>query len=197
MVENRRVFAAQEWGVDSGTYRARIDTFRVSSVKKTAATQEVMEGNQCLFVGLVIMVSLVVESVELNPGPTVEEEKLDQILTHVRNQEERESKVIKKLLEMHNHESGEIKNGNKELVVKFEKLSEAINNVMAEYKQIEHAVKKWEEKQHMVADKLLRVEELQRKNNIFIFGLEEEENENYFDTTEAVANSFKDTMRER
>jgi hypothetical protein len=56
-------------------------------VKKTAATQEVMEGNQCWFVGLVIMVLLVVGDVELNPGPTVEQEKLDQILTHVRNQE--------------------------------------------------------------------------------------------------------------
>jgi hypothetical protein len=137
-------------------------------VKKTAATQEVMEGNQCWFVGLVIMVSLVVGGVELNPGPTVEEEKVDQILTHVRNQE-RESKVIKKLLETHNHESGEIKNGNKELVVKFEKLSEAINNVMADYKQIEHAVKKWEGKQQMVADKLLRVEELQRKKKYLDF----------------------------
>jgi hypothetical protein len=28
---------------------------------------------------------------------------------------------------------------------------------MAEYKQIEHAVKKWEEKQQMVADKLVPV----------------------------------------
>jgi hypothetical protein len=66
--------------------------------------------------------------------------------------------------------------------------------MMAEYKQIEHAVKKWEEKQQMVADKLVRVEELQRKNNILIFGLEEEENESYFDTTEVVANFLKDIM---
>jgi archaellum component FlaC len=38
---------------------------------------------------------------------------------------------------MHNHEIGEMNNEYKELIVKFEKLSEAINNVMAEYKQIE------------------------------------------------------------
>jgi hypothetical protein len=68
-------------GVDIGTYRARTGTFRVSSVKKTAATQEVMGGNQRSFVGLVIMVLLVVGGVEMNPGPTVEQEKLDQILT--------------------------------------------------------------------------------------------------------------------
>jgi hypothetical protein len=74
-------------GVDVVTYQARIGTVRVSSVKKTAATQEVMEGNQCWFVGLVIVVLLVVGGVELNPGPTVEQENLDQIVTHVRNQE--------------------------------------------------------------------------------------------------------------
>jgi hypothetical protein len=88
-------------GVDIGTYWARIGTFRVSSVKKTAATQEVMEGNQWWFVGLVIMILLVVGRVELYPGPTVEQEKLEQILTHVRyrareRERERESKVIKK-----------------------------------------------------------------------------------------------------
>jgi hypothetical protein len=33
------------------------------------------------------VVLLVVGGVELNPGPTVEQEKLDQIVTHVRNQE--------------------------------------------------------------------------------------------------------------
>jgi hypothetical protein len=44
-------------GVENGTYRARSGTFIViSSVKKIAANQEVMEGNQCLFVGLVLIV---------------------------------------------------------------------------------------------------------------------------------------------
>jgi Fic family protein len=66
---------------------------------------------------------------------------------------------------------------------------------MAEYKQTEHSVRKLEKKQQMVADELDQVEELQRKNNILIFGLEEEENESHFDTTEAVAKFFKDTIR--
>jgi hypothetical protein len=152
-------------GVDIGTYRTRIGTFRVSSLKKTAVTHVVMEGNQCWFVGLVMMALLVVGGVELNPGPAVKQEKLDQILTHVRNQEREREQGDKKLLERHNHEIGEM-NRNKELIVKFENLSEAINNVMAECKQIEHAVKKW-----MVADELVGVEELHRKNNIFIFRL--------------------------
>jgi hypothetical protein len=34
----------------------------------------------------------------------------------------------RKLLETHNHEIVEMRNGNKELVVKIEKLSEAVNN---------------------------------------------------------------------
>jgi hypothetical protein len=37
---------------------------------------------------------------------------------------------------------------------------------MAEYKQTEHSVRKWEIKQQMVADELDQVEELQRKNNV-------------------------------
>jgi allophanate hydrolase subunit 1 len=40
----------------------------------------------------------------------------------------------KKLLEAHTHEVGEMISGNKELVVKFDELSEAVNNVMEEYK---------------------------------------------------------------
>jgi hypothetical protein len=59
----------------------------MSSVKKTADTQEVIEGNQCWFVRLVIMVLLVVGGTELNPGPTMGQEKIGHILTHVSNQE--------------------------------------------------------------------------------------------------------------
>jgi hypothetical protein len=89
------VFGEREKGVDIGTYRARNGIFAVkSTVKKTTATQEVTEGKHGRFVGLVMMVLLAAGGVELNPGPTVEQEKIDQILTHMRNQE-RESKVIK------------------------------------------------------------------------------------------------------
>jgi hypothetical protein len=81
--------------VDIGTYQARIGTFIVKSTVNKAATQEVTEGIQCWFVGLVIMVLLVVSGVELNPGPAMEQDKTDKISRHMRNQE-RESKVIKK-----------------------------------------------------------------------------------------------------
>jgi hypothetical protein len=45
------------------------------------------------------VVLFVVGGVELNPDPTVEQEKLDQIVTHVRNQERgREQRDIKKAI---------------------------------------------------------------------------------------------------
>jgi hypothetical protein len=39
------------------------------------------------------------------------------------------------------------------------------------------------------------VDELQRKNNILIFGLWEGENEHYLNTTDAVAKFFEETVR--
>jgi hypothetical protein len=39
------------------------------------------------------MVLLVLEGVELNPGPRLEQEKVDQILTHVTNQEREREKA--------------------------------------------------------------------------------------------------------
>jgi hypothetical protein len=67
---------------------------------------------------------VVVGGTELNPGPTMGQENIDHILTHERNQEREQGN--KKLLETHNHEIREMRNGNRELVVKLEKLSEAI-----------------------------------------------------------------------
>jgi hypothetical protein len=58
-------------------------------------------GSQIWFLGLVIMVLLVTGGVELNPGPLVNQGKIDQILAHVRHQE-KESNWIKGLLECHN-----------------------------------------------------------------------------------------------
>jgi hypothetical protein len=63
---------------------------------------------------------------------------------------------------------------------------------MAEYKQTEHSMRKWGEKQKMAMGKLDREEELQRKNNILILGMEERENENYLDTKESVMKFLKD-----
>ena len=59
--------------------------------------------------GILLMMMLVV-GVEVNPGPLVEQDKIDQILKQVKNQKE-ESKVIQKLSETHTRETGEVKKG--------------------------------------------------------------------------------------
>jgi hypothetical protein len=48
----------------------------------------------------VITVLLVIGGVEVNPGPQVEQGKIDQILAYVKNQEN-ESKIIKQMVELH------------------------------------------------------------------------------------------------
>lgn len=69
-----------------------------------------MTVSQIWFLGLAIMVLLVIGGVKLNLGLPVDQGKTDQILVHVQNQV-KESKVIKSLLETHNSEMKEIKNG--------------------------------------------------------------------------------------
>jgi hypothetical protein len=49
------------------------------------------------FLGVVVAVLLVMGGVEVNPGPQVEQEKIDQILVYVKNQE-KESKIIKQMV---------------------------------------------------------------------------------------------------
>jgi hypothetical protein len=52
------------------------------------------------FLGLEVAILLVIGGVEANPGPQVEQGKIDQILSYVKNQE-KESKVIKQIVELH------------------------------------------------------------------------------------------------
>jgi hypothetical protein len=56
--------------------------------------------NACWFLELVLKVLLVVEGVEVNPGPPVEECQINEILKKVKSQE-RESKVTQNLSETH------------------------------------------------------------------------------------------------
>jgi hypothetical protein len=80
-------------GADTGTFIRVTQTFR--EVETT--------GKLFWFLGLVIITLLVTEGVELNSGPPTGQEKIEQILTHVRNQE-KDFKVIKIFLEFHNLE---------------------------------------------------------------------------------------------
>jgi uncharacterized protein YoxC len=96
-----------------------------------------------------IMALLVIGGVELNPGLPEGQEKTDQISTYVRNQE-KECKVIKSLLEPHNQETTKIKKKTNALGSKIEKLSEVINEVIRDYKEIKQSVREWEEKHQKI-----------------------------------------------
>jgi uncharacterized coiled-coil DUF342 family protein len=76
----------------------------------------------------------------------------------------------------------EMKKGTNARGLKFEKLTEEIDEVISDYKEIKQAVRQWEEKREMVNGKVKCLEEGHRKNNILIFGLEERRGESYFDT---------------
>jgi hypothetical protein len=59
------------------------------------------------FLGVVVAVLLVIGGVKVNPGPPAEQGKIDQVLTYVRNQE-KESKIIKQMVELHKQEMAEM-----------------------------------------------------------------------------------------
>jgi hypothetical protein len=161
-------------GVDISIYRARIGSFAAKYKQKdtTEGWKVETDGWQTWFWGSVLIVLLVIGGVEENPGPSVEQEKFDQIITHMRNQE-KETKVMKNLLESYNQEMVEMKEGSSVISSNFEKLTEAINKVIIDYKEIKQSVRQWEEKHEMVNGKIKWLENGHRKNNVLIFGLEE------------------------
>jgi hypothetical protein len=74
-------------GVDISIYRARIGSSAAKYKKKdtTEGWKEETDGWQTWFWGLVLTVLLVIGGVEANPGPAVEQEKFDQIITHAKS----------------------------------------------------------------------------------------------------------------
>jgi molybdopterin converting factor small subunit len=64
----------------------------------------------------------------------------------------------------------EMKKGTNVLSLKFEKLTEVIDKVISDYKEIKQSVRQWEERQEMVNKKVKWLENGNRKNNILIFG---------------------------
>jgi hypothetical protein len=91
------------------------------------------------FLGLVIAVLLVIGGMEVNSGPQVEQGKINQILAYVKKQE-KESKIIKQMVELHKQEMVEMKKSTDALGLKFDRLSEIMNN----YGQVKQAIKEWE-----------------------------------------------------
>jgi hypothetical protein len=65
-------------GVDIVTYRARISGFVLGNKVESGSAK-------VWFIGLVILVLVMIGGVETNPGPQVEQVKIDQTLVYVKN----------------------------------------------------------------------------------------------------------------
>jgi hypothetical protein len=117
--------------------------------------------------------------VEVNPGPQVEQAKIDQILAYVKNQK-KESKVIKQMFESHKQEM---------------ELSEMVTHVIKDYGQIKQALRECEASCWQLENKLRHGDEEKRKNNIIIFGLHEQREESYFKTLDTTVKWLRGTMK--
>jgi hypothetical protein len=74
----------------------------------------------------------VIGGVETNPGPQIEQMKIDQILEYVKNQV-KEIKVIKQMVESHKQELSEMRKGTDALGPKFDRLSEIVTEMINDY----------------------------------------------------------------
>jgi hypothetical protein len=86
--------------VDIATYHARIGRFVLGKKVESGMLKKGQESGSAKmwFIGLVTVVLLVIGGMGVNPGPQVEQVKIDQILAYAKNQEE-ESKMIKQMFE--------------------------------------------------------------------------------------------------
>jgi hypothetical protein len=161
-------------GVDIGTYHTRNGSFVANYTRKNTMGGWKVEMDGWQTWGYMLMVMLVIGGVEANLGLPVEQEKIYKILTHMQNQE-KEFKVIKHLLESHNQEMAEMKKGTNVLRLKSEKVTEVIDKVISDYKEIKQSVRHWEERQDMVNEKVKWSEDGHRKKEYTDFWVGGEE----------------------
>jgi hypothetical protein len=127
-------------GVDIALYRARIGGFiwgnkvECGSVKKRHDSAF----DKVWFSGLVLAIILVIGGVEVNPGPQADQAKIDQILAYVKNQE-KDSKLIKQMVEAHKQEMADMRRGTDSLGPKFDQLSEMVTGMIKKLWRIDRS----------------------------------------------------------
>jgi hypothetical protein len=129
-------------GVDTPTYWARIGGFRVRTKIGRGIRVEGQESGllKMWFLGVVVAVLLVIGGVEANPGPKVDQEKIDQILVYGRNQE-KESKIIKQMVTLHKQEMAEMKKSADDLGQKFDRVIKMVSEIINDYSQVKQTIK--------------------------------------------------------
>jgi hypothetical protein len=182
-------------GVGIEVYRARIGGFGPWRRMDKGVRAKRRESGllQVWFLGVVVAVLLVIGGVEMNPGPAVEQGKIDQILAYVKNQE-KDSKIIKQLVELHKQVLAEMKKCTEALDQKLDRVNETVNKIISDYEQVKESIKEWGKCQQRVDEKIRHLEDEKRKNNIIIFGLQEKGDESYLETLELTVKFLRDTM---
>lgn len=93
-------------------------------------------------VGLVVTI-LLVTGVEVKPGPSVDDKKLDPILQPVKNHQ-LETETIVELIQEHSQEIPDTTKTTDALGTKYEFLNEFINSVINDYNQTKQVKRRWE-----------------------------------------------------
>jgi hypothetical protein len=93
----------------------------------------------------------------VKPRPLSEQVTLDQILSHMRNQE-CENKAIKKLLETHSQDMTKVRKETKDFKEKVE-ITEPISGVIKDVRCMEQALEKWDSWQQEIDNKVDWLEE--------------------------------------
>jgi hypothetical protein len=146
------------------------------------------------FSGLVLVIILVIGGVEVNPGPQTDQAKIDQILAYVKNQK-KDSKLIKQMVEAYKQEMTEMRRGMDSLGPKFDQLSEVVTGMIKDYGELKEVFRECEASCRQLENKLRNGDDERRKNNIIIFGLEEQGEEKYFGTLDTVVKCLNETMK--
>jgi hypothetical protein len=93
----------------------------------------------------------------------VDQEKLDQILVYVRNQE-KETKIIKQMVGLHKQEMAEMKKSADDIVQKLDSVSKMVSEIINYYSQVKQTIKEWEMCQQRTEERFRHVDEERRRN---------------------------------
>jgi hypothetical protein len=103
--------------------------------------------------------------------------------------------MIKNMVEAHKQEMAEMRIGKDSLGPKFDQLSAMVTSMINDYREIKQAIRECEVSCRQLENKLRNGDEEKRKNNIIIFGLREQREENYFGTLDMVVKWLSETMK--
>jgi uncharacterized protein YukE len=142
-------------GVDMETYRAGNGGSVLGNKVKSSVLKKMQEGflAEAWFIGLVVVILIVTGGVEMNPRLQIKQVKIDQILAYVKNQE-KESKVIKQMLESHKQEMTKMRKGTDTVGPKFDQLSKIVTEMINDYGQIKQTIRECEDKYQQLENKL-------------------------------------------